>query len=73
MLHGISSTGHFWHAKHGIIMNAIDTNYLPLADKVMANILHLGKTMKDELHGPHLTALTGPAPPISTFVAAGRG
>jgi hypothetical protein len=44
ILRGIFSTGHFGHAKQGVI-NAFDTKYLMPAYEVMANILHLAQNM----------------------------
>jgi hypothetical protein len=71
MLRGISSTGPFGQAKQCVI-NAIDTDSMLSADEVMANILHLAHTM-DEEAAPGATAHDTSPPPISAFVAAGRG
>jgi hypothetical protein len=72
MLRGISSTGQFGHAKQCVI-NAFDTNYLPSADEVMANILHMAQNMDEVVITPGQPAHDGSAPPVSAFVAAGRG
>jgi hypothetical protein len=71
MLRGISSTGPHGQAKQCII-NAFDTNYLLSVDDVMASILHLAHNM-DEDDAPDTRAPHISPPPISAFVAAGRG
>jgi hypothetical protein len=70
MLRGISSSGHFGLAKHCVI-NAFD--YLISADEVMAGILHLAQNVDEDTPDMAQPPTNGPAPPISTFVAAGRG
>jgi hypothetical protein len=73
MLHGISSTGLFSQAKQCVI-NAFDTNCMLSADEVMANILHMAQNMDEEVSSaPGLPAPDTSLPPISAFVAAGRG
>jgi hypothetical protein len=72
MLRSISSNGPFGHAKLGGI-NAFDTNYLPSADEVMANILHLACNMDEEVNAPGMSAPDTSTPPISAFVVFGRG
>jgi hypothetical protein len=72
MHRGISSTGHFGDAKQCVI-NAFETNYLLSADEVMANILHLAQNMDEDVTTPGMPAPNDPAPPISAFVAVGRG
>jgi hypothetical protein len=72
MLRGISSTRHFGHAKQCVV-NAFDTSYLLSADEVMANILHLAHNMDDEPPDQAQPTTTSPTPPISAFVAVGRG
>jgi hypothetical protein len=72
MMRGIFSTGHFGQAKQCVI-NTVDTNYLLSADEVMDNILYLAQTMNEELPNSTPTTPNGPAPPISAFVATGRG
>jgi hypothetical protein len=72
MLRGISNNGPFGHARHCVI-NAFDTNYLMSADEVMASILHLAHNMDEEVAAPGMLAPDTSTPPISAFVAAGRG
>jgi hypothetical protein len=72
MIRGISNTGHFGMAKQCVV-NAFDTSYLLSADEAMARILHRAHNMDEDVHAPGLPARDGPAPPISAFVAAGRG
>jgi hypothetical protein len=72
MLRGISTTCHFGHAKQYVI-NAFDTNYLLSAEEVMVNILHLAQNMDDDAPDQAQPPTAGPVPPISAFVAAGRG
>jgi hypothetical protein len=71
MLRGISSTGPHGHAKQCVI-NAFETDYMLSVDDVMANILHLAHNM-DEDDAPAATTPHTSPPPISAFVAAGRG
>jgi hypothetical protein len=71
MLRGISSTGHFGHAKQCVV-NAFDTNYLMSADEVMAILLHMAQNMDEDLNDSNLTSRDSPAPPIYSFVAACR-
>jgi hypothetical protein len=71
MLRGIFNTGPFGQAKQCVI-TAFDTNYMLLAHEVMANILHLAHNT-DEDDAPGATAPDTSPPPISAFVAAGRG
>jgi hypothetical protein len=70
-LRGISSTGPFGQAKQ-CVMNVFDTNYLLSVDEVMAIILHMAHNM-DEGDAQGATAPDTSPPPISAFVAAGRG
>jgi hypothetical protein len=72
MLRGSSSTGHFGHAKQCVI-NAFDTHYLLSAGEVMANILHPAQNMDENPLDQAMPTTPCPAPPISAFVAAGRG
>jgi hypothetical protein len=72
MLLGISNTCLFGKVKQCVI-NAFDTNYLLSADEVMANILHMARNMDDEPPDRAQPSTAGPAPPISAFVAVGRG
>jgi hypothetical protein len=51
----------------------LDTDYLLFVDEVMANILHLAHNMDDETCAPGAPAPDTSPPPISAFVAAGRG
>jgi hypothetical protein len=71
MLRGISSSGPYGQAKQCVI-NAFDTDYLLSADEVMASILHLAHNMDDD-PTPDTPAPVASPPPISAFVAAGRG
>jgi hypothetical protein len=71
MLRGISITNPFGQAKQCVI-NAFDTDYLVSADEVMANILHLAHNM-DEEASAQSAPVPDASPPISAFVAAGRG
>jgi hypothetical protein len=71
MLRGISSNGPHGQAKHCVI-NAFDTYYMLSADEVMASILHLAHNM-DEDDAPETTTPNISPPPISAFVADGRG
>jgi hypothetical protein len=71
MLRGISSSGPHGQAKQCVI-NAFDTDYLMSADEVMASILHLAHNMDDD-PAPDTPAPAISPPPISAFVAAGRG
>jgi hypothetical protein len=72
MLRGISRTGPFGQAKQYVI-NAFDTYYMLSADEVMARILPLAHNMDEEASAPGATALDTSPPPISAFVATGRG
>jgi hypothetical protein len=72
MLRGISSTGPFGQAKQCVI-NAFDTDYMSSADEVMASILHLAHNMDEEASAAGAPAPDTSPPPISAFVAAGRG
>jgi hypothetical protein len=72
LLRGISSNGPLGHAKQCVI-NALDTNYLMSADGVMANILHLAQNMDEEVTAPGMPVHDTSSPPISAFLAAGRG
>jgi hypothetical protein len=72
ILRGISSKGPFGQAKQCVV-NAFDTNYLLSAYEVMANILHLAQNMDDDTPDQAQPPKAGPAPPISPFVATGRG
>jgi hypothetical protein len=72
MLRVISSTGPFGQAKQCVI-NAFDTDYMLSADEVMASILHLAHNMDEEASAPGAPAPDTSPPPISAFVAAGRG
>jgi hypothetical protein len=71
MLRGISSHGPHGQAKQCVI-NAFDTDDMLSADEVMASILHLAHNM-DEDDAPDTPAPHISPPPISAFVAAGRG
>jgi hypothetical protein len=71
MLRCISSSGPHGQAKQCVI-NAFDTDYLLPADEVMANILHLAHNMDND-PAPDTPAPVASPPPISAFVAAGRG
>jgi hypothetical protein len=71
MLRGISINGPHGHAKQCVI-NAFDTKYMMSADEVMASILHLPHNMDADV-APDTTAPNISSPPISAFVAAGRG
>jgi hypothetical protein len=71
MLRGNSSSGPHGQAKQCVI-NAFDTDYLMSADEVMASILHLAHNMDDD-PAPDTHAPIASPPPISAFVAAGRG
>jgi hypothetical protein len=71
MLRRTSSTGPFGQAKQCVI-NASDTDYLLSADEVMATILHMAHNI-DEEDAPGATTPDTSPPPISTFVATGRG
>jgi hypothetical protein len=71
MLRGISISGPHGQAKQCVI-NAFDTDYLLSADEVMANILHLAHNRDDD-PAPDTPAPVASPPPISAFVAAGRG
>jgi hypothetical protein len=71
MLRGISSTGPFGQAKQCVI-TAFGTDYLMCADEVMANTLHLAHNIDEESVLRARRSPTHP-PPISAFVAAGRG
>jgi hypothetical protein len=42
-------------------------------DEVMASILHMAENMDEDIAAPGLLASDTPAPPISAFVAIGRG
>jgi hypothetical protein len=72
MLRGISSSGPFRHAKRCVI-HAFDSDYLMAADEVMAIILHLAQNMDEDAGAPSMPAPDTSPPPISAFVAAGRG
>jgi hypothetical protein len=72
MLRGISSTCPFGEAKQCVI-NAFDTNYLLSADELMTSILHLAQNMDDDTPDQAQPPNVSPAPPISAFVAVGRG
>jgi hypothetical protein len=72
MLRGISSTGPFSQAKQCVI-NAFDTDYLMSADEVMAIIPHLAHNMDEEVSASGAPAPDTSPPPISPFVADGRG
>jgi hypothetical protein len=72
MLCGISSSGHFGQAKQCVV-NAFDTDYMLSAYEVMASILHLAHSMDEDTSAPGATAPDTSPPPISAFVAAGRG
>jgi hypothetical protein len=72
MLRGISITGPFGQAKQCVI-NAFDTDYLMSADEVMANIPHLAHNMDEEASAPGAPVPDRSPPPISAFVAVGRG
>jgi hypothetical protein len=71
MLRGISSSGPHGQAKQCAI-NAFDRDYLMSADEVMASILHLAHNMDDD-PAPDTPSPAASPPPISAFVAAGRG
>jgi hypothetical protein len=71
MRRGISSNGPHGRAKQCVI-NAFDTEYMLSADEVIASILHLAHDM-DEDDAPDTTAHNISPPPISAFVADGRG
>jgi hypothetical protein len=71
MLRGISSKCPQGQAKQCVI-NAFDTDYMLSAYEVMASILHLAHNM-DEDDAPDTTAPNISPPPITAFVAAGRG
>jgi hypothetical protein len=71
MLRGISNTGPFGQAKQ-CVFNAFDTYYMLSGDEVMAIIFHHAHNM-DEEDAPGATAPDTSPPPISAFVAAGRG
>ena len=71
MLRGISSSGPHGQAKQCVI-NAFDIDYILSADEVMAIILHLAHNMDDD-PAPDTPAPVASPPPISAFVAAGRG
>jgi hypothetical protein len=71
MLRGISSRGPHGQAKHCVI-NAFDTDCLLSADEVMAIILHFAHKMDGD-PAPDTPAPVASPPPISAFVAAGRG
>jgi hypothetical protein len=43
------------------------------ADEVMANILHMAQNIDEKGTAPGLPAVDTSAPPISAFVAVGRG
>jgi hypothetical protein len=72
MLRGFSSTGPFDQDKQRVI-NAFDTDYMLSDGEVMANILHLAHNMDDESCASGAPAPDTSPPPISAFVAAGRG
>jgi hypothetical protein len=72
MLRGISSSGSFGQAKQCVI-NTFDTYYMLSSNEVMASILHLAHNMDEEASAPGATAPDAALPPISAFVAAGRG
>jgi hypothetical protein len=55
------------------VINAIDTNYLMSPDEVMASILHLAQNMDETAGAPSMPAPNTSPPPVSTFVAVGRG
>jgi hypothetical protein len=55
------------------VINAFDTNYLLSTDEVMGSMLHLAHYIDEEVTAPGLPAPDTSAPPISAFVAAGRG
>jgi hypothetical protein len=67
-----STTGLFGQAKQCVI-NAFDTDYLLSTDEVTASILHLAHNMDEETCAPGAPAPDTSPPPISAFVAAGRG
>jgi hypothetical protein len=71
MLRGISCSGPHGQAKQSVI-NAFDTDYLLSADEVMASILHLAHNIDDD-PAPDTPAPVASPPPISAFVASGRG
>jgi hypothetical protein len=71
MLRGMSNNGPHGQAKQCVI-NAFDIYYLLSDDDVMASILHLAYNM-DEDDAPDTPAPHNSPPPISAFVAAGRG
>jgi hypothetical protein len=72
MLRGISSTGQFGHTKQCVI-NAVDINYLMLADEVTAIILYLPHNMDEELPCTDMPAPAITAPPIHALATARRG
>jgi hypothetical protein len=72
MLRGNSISGPFGQAKQCVI-NAFDTDYLMSADEMMANILHLAQNMDEDAGAPSMPAPDASPPPISAFVAVGRG
>jgi hypothetical protein len=72
MVRGISNTGPFGKAKQCVI-NAVDTNYMLAVDEVMANILHMAHNMDEEASAPGAPAPDTSPPPMSAFVASGRG
>jgi hypothetical protein len=56
------------------VINAFDTDYLMSADEVMAIIiLHVAQNMGENAGAPSMPALDTSPPPISAFVADGRG
>jgi hypothetical protein len=71
MLRGISSNGPHGQAKQCVI-NAFDIDYPMSVDEVMASILDLDHNM-DEDDAPDTTAPHISPPPISAYVADGRG
>jgi hypothetical protein len=71
MLRGTSSNGPHGQAKQCVI-KAFGTYYLMSANEVMTSILHLAHNL-DEDDAPDTTAPNISPPPISAFVATGRG
>jgi hypothetical protein len=71
MLRGISINGPHSQAKQCVV-NAFDTDYMMSVDAVMASILQLAHIM-DEDDAPDTPAPRISPPPISAFLAGGRG